>query len=238
MINKPNYEPEFRPQSLNHVTIFRASKLIKIREQEFIVLQHTHFSVFLQQGKKRNRHIQNAAVTLNYKTDQRNIRKVKKEHIYFKDILIKYRRTLHEQNFGYRKMWLCQQDRIQRGISQNICEIATTIRKYFEEQIDNARVRLNISLNGSSHSEILNNNNGPYFIETLNQQQIYCLETTFVSSRKSTLEPYTRMSKYLINIKDNSSVPTKELGLLFCLYSVLTQKSLLYIVTDRTARWH
>jgi hypothetical protein len=49
-----------------------------------------------------------------------------------------------------RKMWICQVDRIQGGISKINGEIATTKRKNLEEQLDN--VRLNTSINGPNLS--------------------------------------------------------------------------------------
>jgi hypothetical protein len=59
-------------------------------------------------------------------------------------------------------MWICKVDRIQRGISKNIREIATTRRKFLEEQLDN--VRLNTSTNRSNLSQIVNNDDGQYIV--------------------------------------------------------------------------
>jgi hypothetical protein len=50
--------------------------------------------------KLENKEKRMTAAVLNYKKDQRNILKVKRN----KDILIKYGRNLNGQNFGYRKM--------------------------------------------------------------------------------------------------------------------------------------
>jgi hypothetical protein len=90
-----------------------------------------------------------------------------------------------------------------------------------------------MSTNGPNLAYIVSNDDGKCIVETPNQQQRYHLAQTPVNSRKSILEPYIIMVKYLINSGDIPSVGIKTLGL----FAVFIQSLLLFVVTDRSDKW-